>query len=125
MRAVVLLSALLSLAGCVAPPLEPGLAGYLHILESTRAAREACAGLRPDCAAGNMDDTLAHAEAETPRNLLLPPEQAEAERDMAEAAFQAAFADCRGRGITPGTPRWDRCRLDRGIARLNEVAGLH
>jgi hypothetical protein len=120
-----ILFALLALAGCApsAPPREPGLAGYLHIFQAARDARHACAGLTPDCP-GPIQDDLARAEARTPPELLLPPQRAAPERRLAEAALQAAHADCRARGIRPGSARWDSCRMDRGIERLNEVAGL-
>ncbi|WP_424134170.1 hypothetical protein [Roseomonas chloroacetimidivorans] len=119
-------SLLLLLGGCALStnPREPGLLGYLHILEVARDARQACAGLGPDCGPADIASSLAQARDAAPSTLFLPPEEAAAEQQLAQAAFQAAHADCRGRGILPGTPRWDTCRLDRGIARLSEVASL-
>ena len=116
---------LLLLAGCTTPPAprEPGLAGFLHILRNARDAREACAGLGRGCGAPSLEASLAQAERETPAELLLDPREAAEERPMVEAALQAAHVDCRGRGIQPGSPRWDRCRLDQGIARLTDAAG--
>lgn len=115
----------LFLTGCaMAPaPREPGLAGFLHILRAARDAQEACAGLGRGCGATGLEATLARAEKGAPEELFLEPEQAAAEQPLVEAALQAAHADCRGRGIKPGSPRWDRCRLDRGIARLADAAG--
>lgn len=123
MRAATLFPPLLILAACTPAPREPGLAGYLHILTAARDAREACAGL-PGCATPGLERDLARAEAGTPSEFMLPTQQAATERSLAEAALQAAYADCRGRGIRPGSARWERCQLDRGIARLGEVAGL-
>jgi hypothetical protein len=116
---------LIFLADCATAPAprEPGLAGFLHILRAARDSREACAGLGRDCGPASLEENLARAERGAPAELLLDSTEAREERPMAEAALQAAHADCRGRGIQPGSPRWDRCRLDRGIARLAEAAG--
>ena len=122
MRAVALIPFLV--ASCaVQPPREPGLEGFLHILRNARDARDACAGLGRECGATNLEAALARAEAAAPADLLLDPGQAGEERPLVQAALQAAHADCRGRGIRPGSPRWDRCRLDQSIARLSDVAG--
>ncbi|MFC7735881.1 hypothetical protein ACFQX4_08450 [Roseomonas sp. GCM10028921] len=123
MRAATLFPPLFILAACTPAPRELGLAGYRHILIVARDAREACAGL-PECAMPGLERDLARAEAGTPSEFMLPSHQAATERSLAEAALQVADADCRGRGIRPGSARWERCQLDRGIARLGEVAGL-
>ena len=124
MRAAIAI--LLFITGCGAAPFrrEPGLAGFLHILHSARDAREACAGLGRECGTANLESALMRAEAEAPAALFLDPGQAAEERPLVDAALQAATADCRGRGIRPDSPRWDRCRLDRGIARLSDAVGL-
>jgi len=126
MRAQSILLAAMLLAGCATPnePYEPGLVGYLHILETARDARHACAGLGRGCGPANMTSSLAIASQSAPANLFRPREQVEAERMLAEEAFQAAHSDCRGRSIHPGSPRWDQCRIDRSIARLAEIGNL-
>jgi len=120
-----LLAAALAATACApTPPREaPGLAGYLHILETARDARQACAGLGGGCEA-DLARSVARAEDGTPQRFLRPPGEAARAQREAEAAFQAAFTDCRARGVLPGTPRWDTCRMDRSIARLSEMAGL-
>ncbi|MBP0443740.1 hypothetical protein J8J14_03020 [Roseomonas sp. SSH11] len=121
---MIVLPAVLALCACVRPPPgEPGLAGYLHIFRAVQDERHACAMLGPDCA-GPLEQSLARSEAMTPPGLLLDPGDAAMERHLAQSAMQAAHADCRARGIKPGSPRWDSCRVDRGIARLNELATL-
>jgi len=111
-------------AACVSPHAEPGVVGYLHIFSTARDARQACAGLGAACASADMEGLLARAQAEAPASVLLPPERAARERGLAEAAIQAAAADCRGRGIRPGTARWESCKVDRSIDRLSELAAL-
>ncbi|MCR0980756.1 hypothetical protein [Roseomonas populi] len=113
---------LLLLAGCGATPREPGLAGYLHIFEAARDARLACAGLPAGCAPPSIRDSLERAEAEAPRRLFLPRPEAREDRVLARTALEAAEADCRVRGVRPGSARWDSCLLDRGIIRLEEAA---
>jgi hypothetical protein len=72
-----------------------------------------------------MAGSLILAQSSVPSYLFQPRERVAAERELAEAALQAAHVDCRSRGIDPSSPRWDTCRVDRGIARLSEVARLH
>ncbi|WP_338663269.1 hypothetical protein VQH23_24440 [Pararoseomonas sp. SCSIO 73927] len=111
----------LILAGCAAPPREPALAGYRHIFEAARDARHACAGLAAACAPGGMVEHLARAERGAPRDLFLPHQEAWEDRLLARTALEAADADCRVRGLRPGSARWDSCLLDRGVARLQEA----
>jgi hypothetical protein len=106
-------------------PREPSLVGYLKILEAARDARQACAGLGPDCGPPNIAGSLILARSSVPSYFFQPRRRVAAERELAEAALQAAHADCRSRGIDPRSPRWDTCRVDRVITWLSEVAGLH
>jgi hypothetical protein len=128
MRTQCIFAALLPLLGGCAvssEPREPSLVGYLKILEAARDARQACAGLGPDCGPPNMATSLILAQSSVPSYFFQPRERVAAEREFVEAVLQAAHADCRSRGIDPRSPRWDTCRVDRGIARLSEVAELH
>ncbi|MBP0492552.1 hypothetical protein [Roseomonas indoligenes] len=113
----------LSMAGCGAAPREPALAGYLHIFETARNARQACAGLLPGCTADGLEQHLTRAEEAAPRELFVPQRDAGEDRLLARTALEAADADCRVRRLRPGSARWDSCLLDRGVARLREAAG--
>ncbi|MFH5924464.1 hypothetical protein [Roseomonas xinghualingensis] len=121
-----ILIVLILLTGCTPPfeAREPGLMGYIQILETARDARHACAGLGRNCGPPSMESSIVMASQSVPSDLFLPRDQVDAERALAEEAFQAAHVDCRGRGINPGSPRWEHCRVERSIARLAEIGNL-
>lgn len=106
--------------------LEHTVAGRLALLIALRDARLACANQSGDawrrCVERESADGLVAAEraAETP--LYAGPNDAREAQDKTLGAMQAAFADCRGRGIQRGSMRWEFCNIERGIVRLEEAS---
>ncbi|WP_426956865.1 hypothetical protein [Muricoccus radiodurans] len=120
---------LLCLGGCAGGPegpREPTVEAQLIIMEAMRDARAACAaGLaRPpqDCVDRGVAAAVARAERREGRRLFADPDDAADTRARSAAAFQAAVADCRVRGISRRSARWEYCNIDRAIARLHEAA---
>lgn len=124
--ALLLFAGLLGVPPARAEPREPTVAGRLALLLALRDARLACAnaagGAWRRCVERESADGLVAAEraAETP--LYAGPNDARDAQNRTLGAMQAAFADCRARGIPRGTMRWEFCNIERGIVRLEEAS---
>ncbi|WP_376093213.1 hypothetical protein ACE7GA_25105 [Roseomonas sp. CCTCC AB2023176] len=126
MRAILLACCVLGIAlPAEAEPREHTVAGRLAVLIALRDARLACADQTDDawrrCVERESADVLVAAErtAETP--LYAGPNEVREAQGLTLGAMQAAFADCRARGIQRGSVRWEFCNIERGIVRLGEA----
>ncbi len=124
--------ALLTLAFLLPGPLaaregEPTVAGRIALLKALREARVVCAGVSGPgwqrCVERESAAELTAIERMAGTPLYAGPHETGEAQTLVLDAMQAAYADCRGRGIQRGTVRWDFCTIERGIMRLEEAGG--
>ena len=127
MRAFLLIAVGMAIsAPAFAQSREHTVAGRLAVLHALRDARLACSGEAGDawrrCVERESSDGFSALERTADAPLFAGPGEVRDAQSKTLGAMQAAYADCRARGIQRGTQRWEFCNIDRGIARLEEAA---